>query len=78
MIPFNLPDLLNTSVLQLIHGLVDRIMEVTGNPFVSPGNTSGYYIESSDVSLPICHELLLILFSCPCHKGLMIINFVGA
>nr|GLL44037.1 phenylalanine--tRNA ligase beta subunit, cytoplasmic [Ipomoea trifida] len=36
------------SGFELIHGLVDRIMEVTGTPFVTPGNTSGYYIESSD------------------------------
>ncbi|KAI5668191.1 hypothetical protein M9H77_18044 [Catharanthus roseus] len=36
------------SGFELIHGLVDRIMEVTGTPFVSPTDKSGYYIESSD------------------------------
>ncbi|PIN23352.1 Phenylalanyl-tRNA synthetase beta subunit [Handroanthus impetiginosus] len=37
-----------TSGFELIHGLVDRIMEITGTPFVSPGDKTGYYIESSD------------------------------
>ncbi|KAG8378413.1 hypothetical protein BUALT_Bualt08G0134800 [Buddleja alternifolia] len=37
-----------TSGFELIHGLVDRIMEVTGTPFVSPGDESGYYIQSSN------------------------------
>ncbi|KAL8471321.1 hypothetical protein ACS0TY_028833 [Phlomoides rotata] len=37
-----------TSGFELIHGLVDRIMEVTGTPFVSPGDKTGYYIQSSD------------------------------
>ncbi|KAG8389670.1 hypothetical protein BUALT_Bualt01G0003000 [Buddleja alternifolia] len=37
-----------TSGFELIHGLVDRIMEVTGTPFVSPGDQTGYYIQSSD------------------------------
>ncbi|KAL0437969.1 UNVERIFIED_CONTAM: Phenylalanine--tRNA ligase beta subunit, cytoplasmic [Sesamum latifolium] len=37
-----------TSGFELIHGLVDRIMEVTGTPFVSAGDASGYYIQSSD------------------------------
>lgn len=37
-----------TSGFELIHGLVDRIMEVTGTPFVSPGDNSGYYIKCSD------------------------------
>ncbi|KAL2503472.1 putative phenylalanine--tRNA ligase beta subunit [Abeliophyllum distichum] len=37
-----------TSGFELIHGLVDRIMEVTGTPFVSPGDETGYYIQSSD------------------------------
>ncbi|GJU10595.1 phenylalanine--tRNA ligase beta subunit, cytoplasmic [Tanacetum coccineum] len=40
-----------TSGFELIHGLVDRIMEVTGNPFVLPGDSTvpntGYYIEQS-------------------------------
>ncbi|PWA68924.1 tRNA synthetase beta subunit family protein [Artemisia annua] len=31
--------------IKLIHGLVDRVMEVTGNPFVLPGDNTGYYIE---------------------------------
>ncbi|KAM0032941.1 putative phenylalanine--tRNA ligase [Helianthus debilis subsp. tardiflorus] len=37
-----------TSGFELIHGLVDRIMEVTGTPFVSVGDNTGYYIERSD------------------------------
>ncbi|KAK6116652.1 hypothetical protein DH2020_049586 [Rehmannia glutinosa] len=37
-----------TSGFELIHGLVDRIMEVTGTPFVSTGDETGYYIHSSD------------------------------
>lgn len=36
------------SGFELIHGLVDRIMEVTGVPFVSHDDNSGYYIRSSD------------------------------
>ena len=36
--------------MQIIHGLVDRVMEKNGVPFVSPGDKSGYYIERSDVS----------------------------
>ncbi|XP_047981822.1 phenylalanine--tRNA ligase beta subunit, cytoplasmic-like isoform X2 [Salvia hispanica] len=38
----------STSGFELIHGLVDRIMEVMGTPFVSPGDKTGYYIESSN------------------------------
>ncbi|KAI3794057.1 hypothetical protein L1987_36682 [Smallanthus sonchifolius] len=37
-----------TSGFELIHGLVDRIMEVTGTPFVLAGDNTGYYIERSD------------------------------
>ncbi|KAH6836025.1 tRNA synthetase beta subunit family protein [Perilla frutescens var. hirtella] len=37
-----------TSGFELIHGLVDRIMEANGTPFVSPGDDTGYYIESSN------------------------------
>jgi len=37
--------------MQIIHGLVDRVMEKNGVPFVSPGDKSGYYIEQSDVSV---------------------------
>ncbi|XP_076897370.1 phenylalanine--tRNA ligase beta subunit, cytoplasmic-like [Bidens hawaiensis] len=36
-----------TSGFELIHGLVDRIMEVTGTPFVLAGDNTGYYIERS-------------------------------
>lgn len=36
--------------MQIIHGLVDRVMEKNGVPFVSPGDKTGYYIERSDVS----------------------------
>lgn len=37
--------------MQIIHGLVDRVMEKNGITFVSPGDKSGYYIERSDVSV---------------------------
>ncbi|KAI7748302.1 hypothetical protein M8C21_012109, partial [Ambrosia artemisiifolia] len=37
-----------TSGFELIHGLVDRIMEVTGTPFVLAGDNTGYYIELSN------------------------------
>ncbi|XP_022894846.1 phenylalanine--tRNA ligase beta subunit, cytoplasmic-like [Olea europaea var. sylvestris] len=37
-----------TSGFELIHGLVDRIMEVAGTSFVPPGDETGYYIQSSD------------------------------
>ncbi|EPS68377.1 hypothetical protein M569_06395, partial [Genlisea aurea] len=37
-----------TSGFELIHGVVDRIMEVTGYRFVSPGDDSGYFIQRSD------------------------------
>ncbi|XP_022735813.1 phenylalanine--tRNA ligase beta subunit, cytoplasmic-like [Durio zibethinus] len=33
---------------ELIHSLVDRIMEVMGTPFVPVADNSGYYIELSD------------------------------
>lgn len=36
------------SGFELIHSLVDRIMEVMGAPFVPVGNSTGYYIELSD------------------------------
>ncbi|GMI99497.1 hypothetical protein like AT1G72550 [Hibiscus trionum] len=36
------------SGFELIHSLVDRIMEVMGTPFVSIGDKSGYYIELSE------------------------------
>ncbi|XP_059640497.1 phenylalanine--tRNA ligase beta subunit, cytoplasmic [Cornus florida] len=36
------------SGFELIHGLVDRIMEVNGTPFVEAGDNSGYYIKCSD------------------------------
>ncbi|WMV07055.1 hypothetical protein MTR67_000440 [Solanum verrucosum] len=36
------------SGFELIHGLVDKIMEATGTNFVSPGNSTGYYIEKSE------------------------------
>lgn len=38
-----------TSGFEIIHGLVDRIMEVTGTHFVPVGDNSGYYIKRSDV-----------------------------
>ncbi|KAM1026360.1 hypothetical protein ACFX13_040004 [Malus domestica] len=37
-----------TSGLELIHGLVDRIMEAVGASFVPLGDNTGYFIETSD------------------------------
>ncbi|XP_057821359.2 phenylalanine--tRNA ligase beta subunit, cytoplasmic isoform X1 [Cryptomeria japonica] len=37
----------SNSGFEVIHGLVDRIMEVVGVPFVSVGDDSGYYIRPS-------------------------------
>lgn len=37
----------SNSGFEIIHGLVDRIMEVVGVPFVSVGDDSGYYIRPS-------------------------------
>jgi len=37
--------------MQIIHGLVDRVMEKNGITFVSSGDKLGYYIERSDVSV---------------------------
>ncbi|OMO95854.1 Phenylalanyl-tRNA synthetase, class IIc, beta subunit, archae/euk cytosolic [Corchorus capsularis] len=34
--------------IKLIHGLVDRVMEVMGTPFVPVGDNTGYYIQLSD------------------------------
>ena len=47
--------------LQVIHGLVDKVMEKNGVPFVSPGDKKGYYIERSDVSV-YCIEFSLSVF----------------
>lgn len=35
---------------QMIHGLVDRIMEVNGAAFVAPDDNTGYFIKPSNVS----------------------------
>ncbi|KAL7223202.1 hypothetical protein ACSBR1_024798 [Camellia fascicularis] len=40
----------SNSGFELIHGLVDRVMEVIGTPFVKPGDNAGYYIERADES----------------------------
>ncbi|KAL8129904.1 hypothetical protein V2J09_019059 [Rumex salicifolius] len=37
-----------TSGFELIHGLLDRVMEVVGTPFVSVGENTGYYIKRSE------------------------------
>jgi phenylalanyl-tRNA synthetase beta chain len=37
-----------TSGFELIHGLVDRVMEVIGSPFVKSGDIAGYYVELAD------------------------------
>ncbi|KAH7849285.1 hypothetical protein Vadar_015592 [Vaccinium darrowii] len=37
-----------TSGFELIHGLVDRVMEVIGSPFVKSGDNAGYYVELAD------------------------------
>lgn len=49
----------NYFTFQLIHGLVDRIMEAIGAPFVSVGDESGYYLKPSDVS-SLFHALALL------------------
>ncbi|GKD02245.1 phenylalanine--tRNA ligase beta subunit, cytoplasmic-like protein, partial [Tanacetum coccineum] len=36
-----------TSGFECIHGIVDKIMQVSGIPFVSPEDNTGYYIEPS-------------------------------
>ncbi|XAR63860.1 Phenylalanine--tRNA ligase [Bertholletia excelsa] len=36
------------SGFELIHGLVDRVMEVVGTSFVQPGDNAGYYIERAN------------------------------
>ncbi|CAN4113829.1 unnamed protein product [Withania somnifera] len=36
------------SGFELIHGLLDKIMEATGTDFVTAGNSRGYYIERSE------------------------------
>ncbi|XP_057474168.1 phenylalanine--tRNA ligase beta subunit, cytoplasmic-like [Actinidia eriantha] len=36
------------SGFELIHGLVDRVMEIIGTPFVQPGDNAGYYIERAN------------------------------
>ncbi|KAF2325660.1 hypothetical protein GH714_032315 [Hevea brasiliensis] len=36
------------SGFELIHSLVDRVMEVMGTPFVPVGDNTGYYIQCSD------------------------------
>ena len=50
--------------MQIIHGLVDRIMEKNGVSFVSPGDRSGYYIERSDVSVNDISVLSVCLCFC--------------
>jgi hypothetical protein len=50
--------------MQIIHGLVDRVMEKNGINFVSPGDKSGYYIERSDVSVYYYTGSICVLF-CP-------------
>lgn len=37
-------------IIQLVHGLVDRIMEVMGVPFLPNGDKTGYHINRSEVS----------------------------
>ncbi|KAL9246122.1 hypothetical protein vseg_019696 [Gypsophila vaccaria] len=38
----------SNSGFEIIHSLVDRVMEVVGTPFVTVGDTSGYYIQRAD------------------------------
>lgn len=37
-----------SSGFEIIHSLVDRVMEVVGTPFVEEGDNSGYYIKCAD------------------------------
>nr|DAD35172.1 TPA_asm: hypothetical protein HUJ06_005812 [Nelumbo nucifera] len=57
------------SGFELIHCLVDRIMEVVGTPFVPIGDDKGYYIRRSNVSFHftlhfLCCCYLLRVWSC--------------
>ncbi|XP_021763151.1 phenylalanine--tRNA ligase beta subunit, cytoplasmic-like [Chenopodium quinoa] len=38
----------NSSGFEIIHSLVDRVMEIVGTPFVAEGDKSGYYIKRAD------------------------------
>ncbi|KNA05102.1 hypothetical protein SOVF_193480 [Spinacia oleracea] len=37
-----------SSGFEIIHSLIDRVMEIVGTPFVAEGDTSGYYIKRAD------------------------------
>ncbi|WJX45811.1 phenylalanine--tRNA ligase [Trifolium repens] len=56
--------------MQIIHGLVDRVMEKNGVTFVSPGDKSGYYIERSDEPEFLAGRQARIIY-----KGTQIGNF---
>ncbi|KAK6925188.1 tRNA synthetase, B5-domain [Dillenia turbinata] len=60
----------SNSGFELIHGLVDRIMEVVGTPFVAVGNPSGYYIQRSEEP-----EFLPGRQACIIYKGKQIGTF---
>lgn len=73
---------LNTSslCLQLIHCLVDRIMEIIGCPFVAVGEDMGYYIKLSNVKQlqspchpPQCSVVLAIVFYCAIFISIYVI-----
>ncbi|GKV38645.1 hypothetical protein SLEP1_g46533 [Rubroshorea leprosula] len=36
------------SGFELIHGLLDRVMEIMGSPFVPVGDNTGYFIQCSE------------------------------
>ncbi|KAK3041254.1 hypothetical protein RJ639_001537 [Escallonia herrerae] len=52
----------SNSGFELIHGLVDRIMEITGTAFVLSGDNSGYYIEESDKPEFLCKRQASIIY----------------
>lgn len=58
------------SGFELIHGLVDRLMEVIAVPFVPAGDNTGYYIERSDEPEFLAGRQASIIF-----KGKQIGNF---
>ncbi|THG02841.1 hypothetical protein TEA_005623 [Camellia sinensis var. sinensis] len=58
----------------LIHGLVDRIMEVIGTPFVKPGDNAGYYIERADESEFLPGRQARIIFKGKCIGAFGIVH----
>ncbi|THG08660.1 hypothetical protein TEA_015530 [Camellia sinensis var. sinensis] len=64
----------SNSGFELIHGLVDRIMEVIGTPFVKPGDNAGYYIERADESEFLPGRQARIIFKGKCIGAFGIVH----